>query len=353
MKTERATLLAALDIVKPAVATKALLEELTHVWFNDKDLLAYDDVLGIRAPFNSDGLRGGLKGQLVAGLLNASGAKSIEISVDENGKEALLKAAKAKLKLALLEPERAVWEFPKVKASAYFPLSKDFLEGLADVLIAVGQDTSIPDQLGITIALEEDGLTLYATDSKTIARAYVAKPKDYDIDHLVVPTPFVEQVLRLCSSDGKLAVLKDSIVAESKAGVGIYSRLVDVPEPSDFEGTLASALPKGYIKDSVPIPGVMRMAVDRALVVLDGKVAEPISFYVKEDTLHMEAESPIGELHDTIPLEGAHKDVSIKVDPVLIKRGLDKCDRMLVADGCLAMLGRDGSFLYVVSSVER
>lgn len=351
MKTERTTLLAALDVVKPAIATKALLEELTHVWFSKGQIVAYDDVLGIRVPFECDGLEGGLKGALISGLLNASGAKTVEISVD--GKEAELKAARAKLKLAVLDPDRAVWDFPNTKKSSFFPLSKELLAALSDVLIAVGQDTSIPDQLGVTFVMTEDGLSLYTTDSKTIAEAFVKKPKDYDVDHVVLPTPFIEQLLRLCGPDGEMAILKDSVVAYSKSGIGIYARLVDCPDPSDFETELQRALPKGFRKAAVDIPEVMKLAVERALVVLDGKVAEPISLYVKDKVLHMEAESGLGELRDQIPLEQEHEDVDIKVDPALIKRALEKCDKMLVADRCLCMIGRGGDFVYVISSIER
>jgi DNA polymerase III sliding clamp (beta) subunit (PCNA family) len=351
MKTERTKLLAALDIVKPAIAAKALLEELTHVWFLDKRLIAYDDVIGISAPFDAEEIQGGIKGQLIVGLLNASGAKNVELTA--KGDEALLKAARAKLNLALLEPERAVWDFPKVKNNAFSPLSKELLAGLADVLIAVGQDTSIPDQLGVTFQLAEDGLTLFTTDSKTIAQCFVPAPKGFDEEYMVVPTQFCEQLLRLGNDKTQVALIKGGIVANCESGVGIYSRLVDVPDPSDFTDTLQRALPKNYNSVAVPIPGNMRLAIERALVVLNGKVAEPISMTVKDGILNLECRSDLGELHDEIELDGKHEDASLQIDPTLIKRALDKCDSMLLADSCFAMIGRKGNFVYVISSIER
>lgn len=352
MKTERTTLLAALDVVKPAIATKALLEELTHVWFAKDQLLAYDDVLGIRAPFQSDGLVGGIRGALLLGLLTNSMAKFVEITTEESGTEALLKASRAKLKLALLDADKAVWEYPSVKKDKFFSLTPEFMEALGDVLIAAGQDTSIPDQLGVTLSLDEDGLTLYATDANSIASASIEIPKGYDEEYLVIPTPFCEQLIRLCTEEPRMAIVKEGVVAECKPGIGVYSRLVDVPEPADFAGQLSRALPKGFIKKAVPIPPVLRLAVERALVVLDGKIAEPIKFFVKDGVLNLEADSPLGELRDSIQLEKEHEDVSIRVDPALIKRGLEKCDEMFVADSCLAMLGRKGNFVYAVSTKD-
>jgi DNA polymerase III sliding clamp (beta) subunit (PCNA family) len=352
VKTDRLEFLKALDLIKPAVASKALLDELTHIWLGSKHLTAYDDILGIRAPFECGDMAGGVKGALLLGLLNASGAKNIELDAAAEGKEAHLKAAKAKAKLALLEASRAVWEYPKVKAADFVPLSKELLAGLADVMIAVGSDVSNPDQLGVTFALEEDGLTLYATDAKTIARSHVAVPKGYDEEHLIVPAPFAEQVLRLCGADSKFAVLKGGVLAETKGGVGIFARQLDSPNPSDFSGALERVLPKGYGKDAVKIPGVMKMAIERALVILDGKLAEPISMEVADNALFLKAVSPLGELDDEIHLEEGkkHKDVSIKIDPVLVKRGLDRCDHMLVTEGGLALLGRDLKFLYMIAA---
>lgn len=355
MKAERTSLIKALDLVKPAIASKALLDELTHVWFGNKELIAYDDVLGIRAPFDADDLAGGVKGALLLGILNASGAKNVEMTIENDGRTAHMKAARAKVKLALLEAERAVWTYPSVKPGDFFALTPELIAGLDDVLISVGTDVSRPDQLGVTLAIEGSGknkdLVLYTTDSKTIARYYAEIPKGYDEDHLIIPTPFVEQVLRLCAKDGKLAILKDGVLAENKDGVGVFSRVIDASaEPMDFSGALDKALPDDYEKLAVPIPPILKQAVERALVILDGKAAEPIEIAIEDKHLFISVESPLGRLDDTIPLDGDHEHVEIKVDPVLIKRAIDRCDRMLVGDGCLVLLGRKGKFLYAISA---
>ena len=81
MKLERKELLAALKACKPALAEKDPLTQLLCLWFSGQSLFAYNNVIGIDAPLETD-FKGGVQGALLFGLVSNSLAKQAEITVD-------------------------------------------------------------------------------------------------------------------------------------------------------------------------------------------------------------------------------------------------------------------------------
>lgn len=351
MNLERKLLLDTLNIIKPGLASKDLVEELTCVWANGTYIYAYNDLIGIQVPFKTD-FMGGLRGSLLLGLLDKSRAKEVSISTLNGGNEMLLKAANARLTLALLEENRALWEVPEFDKSKSFVIGKEFIEALENVLISVGGDTSVPDQLGVTLLATNDTLDLFTTDNSTISWQRLAKPKSYNVERVIIPAVFCEQLLRLCKEGAHLIVTEDSVMAQNAKGIFLFSRLVESSRPLDLADMVGSSLPETYEKDLITIPSRLKLALERVSVVLENHVGQPADFFIEENnvnTLKMFGKTDLGEIRDSMKLDQEHLPVRISVDPSLIKRALVKRTQFLLTDNCMVLAG-PGDFVHLIST---
>src|SRR5258708_37719206 len=100
-----------LNIARPALASKDLVEELVCFWFVNDKVYAYNDVIGIQLPLKTD-FTGGIRGSLILGLLDKSRAKDIFIEPINDG-EMLLRAANTRLTMPLFEDKRSLWDVPE------------------------------------------------------------------------------------------------------------------------------------------------------------------------------------------------------------------------------------------------
>lgn len=353
MNHDRVAMLAALNLVKPALATKDLVEELAHVWFDGETLTAYNDAdLGIQAPFTSP-FRGGIRGALLLGLLSNSRAKDVIFEPEEEG-FVLLKAARAKARLTVLDPGRAVYELP-ADSSSVFKFGEDFTDALQSVLLSVGNDTSIPEKMGVTVIIEDGFIEMYTTDSKTIASAEVAIPaKAVKVlkggSRYILPTAFCEQLLRLCGSGGFLDLQKDIVTARNDDGVFIWARQVEISDkPFNFVGSISRHTK--FPKDAkFEIPSRLSLALDRSLTMLDGLPDEPARIAVSAGKLRLETTAEgRGELKDSVDIPDTVPDVTFRIAPALIKRALGLATHAQMSDKVIYMTNAQG-FAYLAST---
>lgn len=354
MNHDRVKMLEALNLVKPALASKDLIEELCHVWFDGKTVTAYNDAdLGIQAPFESP-FKGGIRGALLLGLLHNSRAKEVVFEHQEEGK-VLLKAARAKVNLAVLDPERAVYELPKPSDTTY-EFDEHFITAMKLVMVSVGNDTSIPEKMGVTLLVADGYIYLHTTDSKTIASAEVPIEKK-NLKALkagsryILPTAFCEQMIRLCPAGGVLDLQRDIVTAENADGIFIWARLAEQGERSfDFDGAYSKYLkfPKGT---EFELPSRLALALERTLTMLDGLPDEPADVTVDAGKLRLEVEiEGRGNYKDSVDIPESVPDVKIKVNPALIKRAFSQSDHIAITDRVVYMRGPNG-FEYLAQGV--
>lgn len=351
MKIPRQELESKLSLAAPALASKELMEELVQFWFTGEVVVAYNDIIGIDMPFKTD-FEGGVRGSLLLGLLGKSRAKDVTVESAEDGKDLVFKAAGAKLQVALLPMAQSLWQFPEVDEKAMFRVDPDFVKMLERSMLSVGDNTSVADQLGVTIISEEGGLDFYSTDSKTITCGSMKMPKGYSAGRVILPTVFCQQFVKLCKDGGKLLLTKDSVVAQNAAGVRLWSRLVDAPRPLDFASAINTHLPNGYKKKMTPIPSRLKLAIERVVVVLTGHSGEPIEMKLDPEYLRLYAKTANAEIKDVLRLEKPHEEITALMDPELIRRALPECESMMLTERCLVMVHGD-NFIHLISGFSR
>lgn len=354
MKIEREELLRVLNIAKPALATKEIVFETTHFWFTGKSVLAYDDKIGIEVPFETD-FEGGLLGKLLIGVLEKSAAKEVTIEAGQRPREVRLKCGNARVDLSLLEPERAIWEFPRFNEKYSFELERGFIDALANMMISVGQNTSVPAQLGVTFSPIEASdrgdpgwLDLYSLDEGTMSWARIDLPEGYEVtDACVVPEQFCSQLISLTRKAGKMIVEKDCVLAVTDDGVKLYARLVDVRRLPAFAEQVEQLVPDP--EHFVQLPARFGMAVERVSVLIDHLPGTPCELAVdREGMLRLFAKSDRGEIRDSIRLEGDPEEITAWFDPALMKRAVNGRTEFYISRDALIMRGPE-NFYHMIS----
>lgn len=341
MKLNREALLRAVETVKPGLATRELIEELTCCWFDGKTATAYNDAsLGIQVPFQGE-LVGGIRGSILLGVLTHSRAREVEVDSPADG-EAILKCGRTKLRLSLLAPDRAVWEFPSLGKAKGHKLSKPVLEALKAVLIATAPNSAAPEQTGVTLIHAKDQLHMFTINDRCVAHSTTKDTWELKKNYKVtIPSTFVDQLLKLADAKSELYLLDDAVVLVTGDYVKLYARLVDVAKPTDFFSLTADLTKKA---EFFPTPPRLKLALERASIMLNGQNSSAVSVKVEDDKLTLHAKAPYGELRDSIKLDKKVPAASVRAEPELLKQGLPLTDKMAVTVASILMSGKNFNY---------
>jgi len=348
MRMSRLDLLTALEVLEPALAPKPIIEELTFIWFTGTSVYAYNDVIGIVTPLETE-FQGGMKGSLILGLLKKSRAKEVEFQ-QSNTSDLIIKAANARLNLAYYEIERSLWEMPDFERSISFEVTPELIKAIDDVTISIGQDTSIPDQLGITLIPDGNILYLFSTDSKTISRAMIPFPCKFE-NRIILPALFCQQFVKLFKKGGRMMVMRDSVLAENDQGLRLFTRLIETSRPLEFHETVDSVLSSMKVAQHVPVPKRLKLAIERIAIVLEHHIGEPAEFRIADNVLHMHANTALGDIKDSMRLDMDHNNVELTVDPLLIKRAINGSGSFYLTPSCVVLSSEN--FIHLISASER
>lgn len=359
MKMSREYLLAVLKAASPALANaKNPVQELSCLWFSGTTVAAYDDVIGIQVAFEAE-FTGGVSGEKLLGLLENSAAREVTLEDTGDGNLAM-KLGGAKVKLALRPFEDWFWHPELPRDATSWPITDEFLDGVRLALISVGASKVLdPGQRGVTVIQDGDRADLYTTDATCMSWASVHtgdSPVVASGGRFIMPTPFCEQLGDVAAVGQVLTVDEDAAYLTGLAKIGkaeggtsflLFCRLVDDDNPIDFKSVIGDNVPADGAFD---LPGALGMALDRAMVVLDE--GAPVQLDVEEGAMYLLANTgAVGEVDDGIKLHGAddHPAVTVRVDPKLLRRGLEGRESMRVTENVVVLRG-PGDFVHVVST---
>ncbi len=346
---ERKELLEKIETVEPALANNELIPVLTMLWFTGTHLMCYNDNIGISVPFKTD--FAAAVAPTLSQLLRNSAAKYVELSLD--GDTLRAKAASSNIKLSTLPASDFIFEMPVMRADkATFPKAeaKALIEGLGFCLRSVGNDVSVPDQLGVTIIPRDDGfVNLFSTNDKTLCCSSV-KSRTPLKKRVILSADFCRQLIRF----GKSESLAIDITEEySLAQVGktmIYGRLIYSDNPVRFEEMMNAHLPKKA--KLVPMPSRLRMAIERAIVITSSKTATTkTEVTVNDSHIQLSSKSDRGSIQDRVAFEDSgHPPASITLDPAHLRIGQEGADKILFTERA-AILSK-GSSVFMIAALN-
>jgi len=101
MRINRDQLLEALEVVKPGLASKELIEQTTSFAFLDGMVVTYNDEISISHPVEGIEFEGAIKAKELYGLLNRIDKKVVSLSISDEGTELLFNAGRIRSGLRL------------------------------------------------------------------------------------------------------------------------------------------------------------------------------------------------------------------------------------------------------------
>jgi DNA polymerase III sliding clamp (beta) subunit (PCNA family) len=342
----REELLGTLNECRPGLANGGMIDELTHLWFDRKNVYAYNGGLGIRRRIETD-LACGLPGKPLLDLLASSRLEKCSITKAPGGID--LKLARSPILLAGIDDaDRRVWPFPKVLPKEDGLLLSDKLfEAMKMMTFAKASSPSQSIHHGVLLSVGHDVVTIYATDGKSIASIGV-KAKNVSMDKFLLPWEMlsVSAALLKGKDDAQLWLLEDCVVAGAP-GTMIASNLVDLTGSPDVVGIMKTRfggkmqeLPKGF----GPV-------LDRA-VILAGKDEPLLTLTTSKGRLRLQGKYALGQIDEELDLEGGGAAVKAKFPADLIAQAVPLSDRFNLTSSTLNLAGPN-SFQYVLAAKEK
>ena len=349
----RSDLLERLQTVSPALSNKDIIPILTHFWFTGKELMAFNDQIAISLPCKTD-FNGAVPGKVMLEILKNSKAKNIELlAVDSS---LTIKAASSKVKMPILASDNfSIFEMPKVdKDDKYVPLDiSDFIAGLECCMRSIGIDTSMPDQLGVTLIADGDkAISMYSTNNNTISYASIPLKKKYTLkNRIVLSSTFCQQVMSMCKGISSARLyLGDGYALLQVSDKHLFGRLIDTDSPTDFKGMIEHHFPVTAKKKLIPIPTKMQLILERAVIAASAGIEViPTNITVNDGKIKFVTKHKKLEMVDYLTIGDGHPNVNTRIQPKHLKAGYGYFDKMMFTESCAIMT--KGDFIYMIAAI--
>jgi hypothetical protein len=352
MKLDRKELIAALERVKPALQSSGSILALKHIWLDGKFLYAYNGALGIRIAWPSKLQPCGIPGGVLLGLLESTSAKEVEF--DQTTKtQADLKMGRASATIPLMGIDLNPWPFPE-KAPAgpvgvrVLVLTKELIEGLKSVAVIKASKPRRVEHYGVILFPAKDAVTLYTTDSLSLAEISVEGKVAKELAKAVLPYGFVDQLVKL-PADSKISFTQDFIIAETST-TQVCSNLLDSSGVFDLPELVDKTI---YGKGKpVPVPKDLGEAIERALVLAGGDLEKAfLKLSLGKKEFQLSGDLALGMLKEAFPLETAVKESQITVRLEHLKTLFKGAEEFAISPKALLLFGK-GESLFLISAHE-
>ncbi len=192
MKINKKDLLSALDIVKPGLSSKEIIEQTTSFIFKDKLVITFNDEISISTPIIDLGFEGAIKATELFDFLKKITNDEITISFNENEKEVVLKAGRAKVGFSIAEKIVLPIDEELAVKSEWKKLPNRFVQALKFTIPCTSNDMSNPK---ITcVNLTKSGFA-EATDNFRVVRFNMQRKMP--LDDNIIPASSLREVVKL------------------------------------------------------------------------------------------------------------------------------------------------------------
>jgi DNA polymerase III sliding clamp (beta) subunit (PCNA family) len=377
---DRAQLLRTLDKVSPALSIYPLIPVLQHFWFTGKEVMAYNDAIAISTPLATE-FKGAVPGTVLMEILRTITADMVTLEVEEEIFHIKVgKRGDYKLGLLPTSSFEPLFTMPPFKSDGTIGSSREqFLNGIKNCNRSVSIDTSVPEQLGVTVIGSDKGLDLYATNNTTLAHSKVPLQEVTKFKRVILSGPFCKQVIELSEKAKVTDFFIDSTHSMLRADNTIlFGKLVETHtnvEELDFKAILKHHLPDDYRRDlwdahrierAKPGPDGekyqnstrLNQIIERAYIISNATINKTRTKVTLNgsDQLRFYSKSDRGEARDDLDLfnrGGKQGEVEIHLDPGLIRLGMDAYQKILFTDACVILTDADNKHLYLVGATNR
>jgi DNA polymerase III sliding clamp (beta) subunit (PCNA family) len=338
--------IAALEPLKAAIAARSALQELSHIWFDEKFVYATNGGMGIKVKFASP-LKCGVPGTLFLGLLSQTASDTLEFTFDDDVLK--FKSGRSSVKLNTLPLDRMVWRYPSKptgKALATIKVSDVFVKALKRVMALRPSQPKRMENHAVCIYAVDAEMDLYVTDNNSLLVAPVAEALGGSAKKIALPREVADQIASQCKDSPELKMYEDHFVVQASDKVTLYSNVFDTSEMLDLPG-VADNFTNDKTAPPFAVPEGFAAALERA-VTLAG-VEEPlVTLTASGKALKLAAKYKFGKIDEefTLPKAIPKATITLSARLLLSIKGVDK---LAIADKFANMRDADG-FMYITAA---
>ena len=349
---DRVALLAKLKQIAPALGDTPLMPQMQQAWFTDIGLLATNGQIALVTGFPDPPPNMGVNGVSLLKLLATARTDQVQFDVLDNGALSI----NAQEFSAVLHTSDGEPPFRWPSSEAELPavwIDENLSEALKRTEQVVNPTSPNVQARGVTLVRDDAGLTLYATDSKSLLRqAFEGEEVEGAPLQAVMTMACVKEMIRL--APGWLQIDEKegyALFSNDANDISLWGRLIQPGDWIDFEHSRKTRLPKEHY----PIPDGFATVIERAGI-LTPKTEDkrkPCSLQLDGDNMHIISIGPAGTVTSTLPFP--HSKMTVSFDQLTMGRFLGKkYDGMLEElgaskDAC-HMVNSDGSISYLMAS---
>lgn len=346
---KRTELVALLEIVNPALSTNNLIPIMTHFWFTGTHICAYNDNIGLSVPCKTD-FACAVPGVPLLGLLKASRFEKVELEFEKD--ELFVTLGKTDITFATMEKDNFNFEMPK-PSDADFEKSVDrakFFRAIETCLRSVSIDTSVPDQLGVTIIGRGKELQFYSTNNDSMSHAFVPLKEPTQFKRAILHAEFCREMLSLAEAKKPLTLEihtgKGYALFEGKDGAMLFGKLVEAVQPIPFSKNFDDHFPEGSEKKLIAMPTKLELILERATITSTSNLKPVLmDIEVRDGVAEFRTQAHKIETVDSVTLEKGATNAKLRVDPKLLKSGFAYFSKMFITNDCFLMATDDTYYL--------
>lgn len=345
---KRTDLVERLELLKPALAETPVIPMYMNYCFDEENIFAYNDALGIstKLPEKLELKQGfGIQGSTLLGLLKNS--KAPEVIFDMSSDEVLLKVGRSKMKLPYMPSDEFIFTdaTPKDDWPIVLKLNASILEGIKSCMLTTSRDNSLPALMGITIKVTNK-INLYSCDGDAISRYFLGKAKGEECK-FTIPNDFCDSLLNITNKTktitGTLFINEEWAIAKLSNDYTIYGRIIETNDEFDHPSLIKKTLQVEPV--FMPTPKGMIEALARARVVATSSTA-PTLASVNKGKLVLVTDSHVGVVRDVFKLKSNCPDVEASLSAEAVQRSLNVCSEISIMHNCTAY--KEGSKFFIV-----
>jgi len=308
MKISKEQLQKALEIVKPGLANKELIEQSTSFAFMDGKVVTYNDEISISHPVEGLEIQGAILADNLYKFLGKIKEDEIELTVEDN--EVLLSTEKATAGFTLQTEIKLPLNEELKNKEPWQRLPENFIENIAFVMTASG--SSMNEPLLTCVHVNKTGF-VEASDSYRIARHTLSK--EMPVDTFLIPATSVVEVVKLDPKPTRITRGKGWVHFRNRTGTIISCRIYE-----DKYKDLSSILQVTGTRVILPegLDGILAKAM--VFSKRDHILEEEIIMIIKNKNLKMKASSDSGWFEEDVDMPDFKGDpIKFVITPYLLK----------------------------------
>lgn len=317
MKIKKESLKKALEMVKPGLASKEVIEQSTSFAFMGDRVVTYNDEISISHPVEGLDIKGAIHADELYKLLTK--LKDDEIEIETTDTEIVLSSGKMKAGLILQsEINLPLGEISEV--GKWVKLPPEIIIGMGLVLGSCSTDSAraILNCVHITPSFCEasDGFQIFNFQLETTIKGKF---------HLLIPASSIREIIKLDVKE--MSISEGWVHFKNSLNTVISCRTLadEFPETSPFLEV------KGK---SLILPAIISEIVERAEIFskLDSMSESSVEINLSKNSIKISGQSDSGWFEEITKIKYSENPLNFKITPALFKSILNKSNHCIVAE---------------------